>query len=107
LQANPADLFDESGKLKPVSELPRDLAASIRSVKLDKNGEVVGIDLVDRVAVANALLRSMGVGESSITANAASGVVMTGEVSADERLRALSALVARLKERQALPRAVK
>jgi len=61
LRANGQDLFDSVGKLRPIGELQRDCAAAIKSIKFDKRtGSVSEIVLVDKIAAANTLLRSVG-----------------------------------------------
>src|SRR5882672_9005224 len=59
VRANAADLFDESGKLRPVTDLQRDFSSAIVSIKF-KDGEVSEIRLADKVAAGNVLLRSIG-----------------------------------------------
>src|SRR5215470_561057 len=61
LRANGQDLFDSVGKLRPIGELQRDCSAAIKSIKFDKKtGTVSEIVLVDKIAAANTLLRSVG-----------------------------------------------
>jgi len=62
LRTNPQDLFEAgTDKLKSIADLPRDVAAAIKSVKFDKKtGNVVEIALADKVAAAGVLLRSIG-----------------------------------------------
>lgn len=60
LQANMADLFDDRGKLKPVTELRRELGAAIKAVKFNKDGEVSEVVLADKIQVASLLLKSIG-----------------------------------------------
>lgn len=60
LQANAQDLFDAHGNPRPIHELPRDLAAVIKSVTVDpKTGEFRYV-LPDKVAVGALLLKSAG-----------------------------------------------
>jgi len=61
LRTNPQDLFDEDGRLKPIRNLPREVAATIKTIKFDrKTGNVAEIVLADKVAAAGTLLRSVG-----------------------------------------------
>jgi Terminase small subunit len=61
LRANGQDLFDSVGKLRPIAELQRDCATAIKSIRFDrKTGCVSEIVLADKIAAANALLRSIG-----------------------------------------------
>lgn len=64
IESNVQDLYtvgaDGQAKLRPISELPRLLAAAITSVKFNETGGVAEIKLTDKVAVATALLRSVG-----------------------------------------------
>jgi Terminase small subunit len=62
LQGNPQDLFErETDRLKTITNLPRETAAAIRSIKFDKTtGNVVEITLADKIAAAGVLLRSIG-----------------------------------------------
>jgi Terminase small subunit len=69
LDADPRKLFeavdDGAGgkieRLRPISNLPSDLAAAVSKIRLDpKTGAVTGIDLADKNSVGNTLLRSVG-----------------------------------------------
>jgi hypothetical protein len=61
LRVNSQDLFDETGKLRPIAELRRDCAAAIKSIKFHKEtGHVSEIVLADKIAAAGVLLRSVG-----------------------------------------------
>jgi Terminase small subunit len=61
LRTNPQDLFDKEGRLKPIRNLPREVAAAIKSIKFDKaTGNVVEVVLADKISAANTLLRSIG-----------------------------------------------
>jgi hypothetical protein len=69
VEANPQDLFtttsDPTGRkrdvLRPITELPRALAAAIQRIKLDpESGAVAHIDFYNKVEAGSALLRSVG-----------------------------------------------
>jgi hypothetical protein len=65
IEANAAELFerDENGKerLRPITELPRELTAAIAKIKCDADtGRVTEIALHDKTATGNVLLRSVG-----------------------------------------------
>lgn len=60
LEANLMDFVGDDGKLKPLHQLKRDHGAAIKSVRCDKNGKVNEVTLLDRIAVAGVLLRSIG-----------------------------------------------
>jgi hypothetical protein len=69
VEANPQDLFtatsDATGRrreiLRPITELPRALAAAIQRIKLDpETGAVAHIDFYNKVEAGSALLRSIG-----------------------------------------------
>ena len=65
LRTNPQDFFEDgTDKLRSITDLPRDTAAAIKSIKFDKKtGHVVEIVLADKVAAAATLLRSLPGGE--------------------------------------------
>jgi phage terminase small subunit len=61
LRANPQDLFDEAGDLRPVTALQREFASAIKAIKFDrKTGKVTEIVLADKIAAAGLLLKSIG-----------------------------------------------
>jgi phage terminase small subunit len=69
VEANPQDLFttasDATGQkrdiLRPITELPRPLAAAIQRIKLDpESGAVAHIDFYNKVEAGSTLLRSVG-----------------------------------------------
>jgi Terminase small subunit len=60
LEANLMDFVGDDGKLKPLCQLKRDHGAAIKSLRCDKHGRVNEVTLLDRVAVAGVLLRSIG-----------------------------------------------
>jgi hypothetical protein len=69
VEANAQDLFNTlpvagGGKrdaLRPISELPRDLAAAIKKIKCDpETGAVTEIDLYNKTEAGTVLLRSVG-----------------------------------------------
>ncbi len=60
VQINAQDLF-ENGKLKSITDLPREAAAAVKSVKFNKKtGEIAEVILADKIAAATLLLRSIG-----------------------------------------------
>jgi hypothetical protein len=64
LQASALDFFDETGKLKPLATLQRECASAIKALKFDrKTGKLTEIVLADKIAAANTLLRSIGIGD--------------------------------------------
>jgi hypothetical protein len=69
VESDPRGLFeivdDGAGakveRLKPITQLPSNLAAPVSKIRLDpKSGAVVGVDLADKNSAANTLLRSVG-----------------------------------------------
>jgi phage terminase small subunit len=62
LQTNAQDLFEPgTDKLKSITSLPREVAASIKSVKFDRGtGRIKEITLTDKIAVAGLLMKSIG-----------------------------------------------
>jgi hypothetical protein len=77
LEINPQDLIGEDGKIKPLRELQRDHAAAIKSMRFDRNGRVNEITLLDKVAVASTLLRSIGAisdGETNVKVSVLAGL---------------------------------
>jgi hypothetical protein len=62
VEANPKDLYNADGSLRPIAELPRALAKAIRTIKHDaETGRVVEIALYNPTEAGNILLRSIGV----------------------------------------------
>jgi hypothetical protein len=68
IEANAQDLFATADRiggkrdtLRPISELPRDLAAAIKKIKCDpETGMVTEVDLYNKTEAGNVLLRSVG-----------------------------------------------
>jgi|HubBroStandDraft_6_1064221.scaffolds.fasta_scaffold665271_1 hypothetical protein len=61
VEANPKDLYNADGSLRPIVDLPRELAKAVKKVKLDpKTGRVVEITLHSPTEAGNLLLRSIG-----------------------------------------------
>jgi Terminase small subunit len=62
IRANPQDLFvDGTDKLKSIGDLPREVAAAIKTIKFDKKtGNIVEVSLADKVSAVGVLLRSIG-----------------------------------------------
>lgn len=105
IEANAKDLFvpvlDEKGnrigdKLRPVTELPRDLASAISKIKCDSDGAVIELTLTGKVEAGTVLLRSVGgfVDRHEITGKGG-GAIQTFDLSkvTDEQLTALEAIL--------------
>jgi hypothetical protein len=70
IEANVADLFEprtnatgeaDGYRLKPISEMPRDLAAAISKIKCDpETGAVTDVSLYSKLEAGSTLLRSVG-----------------------------------------------
>ena len=63
--ANAADLFDDNGNIKPLSQLPRSLTSAVRAVKRRATGpegtiEALEISFWDKVKALEILARSLG-----------------------------------------------
>jgi hypothetical protein len=79
VEANAADLFEAQGnlfegreRLKPITKLPRDLAAAVSKIKCDpESGRVTEVVLHSKIEAGNVLLRSIGVGKDDSAVNVA------------------------------------
>jgi hypothetical protein len=72
LRTNSQDLFDADGNLRPIAELPREVAGAIKSIKFHKEtGRISEVVLADKIAAAGLLLRSVGIGDEGAKAVAA------------------------------------
>jgi Terminase small subunit len=101
LRVNAQDLYGPDGRLRPVTDLEREIGAAIKSIKY-KDGYVSEVVLADKIAAAGMLLRSIGIGDGASVNVAA--IADAGAISDDDRKRALAALFARWKAKaEAVP----
>jgi Terminase small subunit len=101
LRVNAQDLYGPGGRLRPVADLEREIGAAIKSIKY-KDGTISEVVLADKIAAAGMLLRSIGIGDGTSVNVAA--IAASGEITDDDRKKALAALFAKFKAKaEAVP----
>jgi hypothetical protein len=77
LEVNAQDFIGPDGKLKPLHQLPREYGAAVKSMRFDKSGRLNEVTLIDKVAAASTLLRSIGAiseGETNLKVSVLAGL---------------------------------
>jgi Terminase small subunit len=101
LQANVQDMFDASGKIKPAHLLQREFANAVKSIKLDKHGRIAEVHMVDKIAAAATILKSIGAiddgSDTAVQVNVLAGLGIEDQAALEAELqRAIEADRSRL-----------